>query len=171
MLKILKLNLFGLFLALLFLGTANAEPINARARVLAAITITENTPLNFGSFTVGSGGGIISFDAGTAISATGDIILLGGEIAGIARLDTTNTSTETIIVTVIGTTLTSGANSMDIVGNCLGVGGVLGVGNGDCSFHSNRSAAEDVIIGGTLTVEPNQPSGTYVGTLEVTTNL
>ena len=171
MLKILKLNLFSLFLALLFLGTANATPINASAMVVTSITVEENTPLNFGSFTVGSAGGTIIFNAGEAISADGDIILMGGEIAGVARMDTSDTRSGQIFVTVIGTTLISGVNSMDVAGNCLGVGGVLGEGNGDCSFFSNQNnTSYDVTIGGELIVGPNQPAGGYTGVMEVTAN-
>jgi len=148
---------------------ASATPINTTAEVVGNITVTEQTPLNFGQFTVGTGGGLITFNAGGTIGAGGDVVLLGSEIGGVARLDTTGAGAATpVTVNVVGTTLTSGANTMTIVGNCLGPAGVLGADNGACTFNSNNTTADDVQIGGKLTVGGNQATGVYTGTLEVT---
>lgn len=152
-----------------FAYNASATPINTSAEIVGNITVTEQTPLNFGQFTVGIAGGVISFDAGSIISAGGDVLLLGGDVGGVARLDTTGAGALTpVTVTVTGTTLASGGNTMAIVGNCLGPAGVLGADNGNCTFISNNSATDDVQIGGKLTVGANQPTGVYTGTLEVT---
>ena len=48
-----------------------ATPITTTAEVVGNITVTEITPLNFGQFTVGVGGGLITFSAGGIISAGG----------------------------------------------------------------------------------------------------
>ena len=152
-----------------FAFNAGATPINTSAEVVGNITVTEQTPLNFGQFTVGTLGGVVTFDAGGTISASGDVLLLGGEVGGVARLDTTGAGAATpVTVTVTGTTLSSGGNTMAIVGNCLGPAGVLGADNGNCTFNSNNTTTDDVQIGGKLTVGANQPTGTYTGTLEVT---
>ncbi len=169
--KINSIVLSSALFVLCFAYNAYATPINTSAEVVGNITVTEQTALNFGQFTVGISGGVISFDAGTTISAGGDVILLGGDAGGVARLDTTGAGLLTpIIVTVTGTTLASGGNTMPIVGNCLGpnVGDTLGGDNGSCTFNSNNSATDDVQIGGKLSVGANQPSGVYSGTLEVT---
>jgi hypothetical protein len=170
MFKIFKLSaLTSVMFVLCLAYNASATPINTSAEVVGNITVTEQTPLNFGQFTVGIAGGVISFDAGTAISASGDVLLLGGEVGGVARLDTTGAGAATpVTVTVTGTTLDSGGNSMTIVGNCQGPGGALGADNGTCTFNSNNTTTDDVQIGGKLTVGANQPVGTYTGTLEVT---
>jgi hypothetical protein len=161
--------LSSVMFVLCFAYNASATPINTSAEVVGNITVTEQTPLNFGQFTVGIAGGVISFDAGTAISPGGDVLLLGGEIGGVARLDTTGAGPATpVTVTVTGTTLASGGNTMPIVGNCLGPAGALGADNGACTFNSNNTATDDVQIGGKLSVGANQPSGVYTGTLEVT---
>ena len=161
--------LSSIMFVLCFAFNASATPINTSAEVVGNITVTEQTPLNFGQFTVGITGGVITFDAGGTISAGGDVLLLGGEVGGVARLDTTGAGAATpVTVTVTGTNLTSGANTMAIVGNCLGPAGVLGADNGNCTFNSNNTATDDVQIGGKLTVGANQPTGTYTGTLEVT---
>lgn len=163
------LTFSGVFMAILLASNVSATPINTSAEVVGNITVTEQTPLNFGQFTVGTTGGTITFDAGGTISAGGDVLLLGSEVGGVARLDTTGAgAATTVTVTVTGTTLTSGANSMSVVGNCKGPGGTLGTDNGTCTFSSNNTTTDDVQIGGKLTVGANQPTGVYTGTIEVT---
>lgn len=164
-----SLVLTGFLLVFLLASNASATHINTSAEVVGNITVTELTPLNFGQFTVGTGGGLITFNAGGVISPGGDVLLLGGDVGGVARLDTTGAGAgPPVTVNVVGTTLTSGVNTMTIVGNCLGPGGVLGADNGPCTFTSTGTATDDVQIGGKLTVGGSQPTGVYTGTLEVT---
>lgn len=170
MLKSLRIKLFSLFLVLFFVGNANATDINVTATVLTQVTVTEGTALNFGSFVVGATGGDITFDAGTAITAVADILLLGGEVGGIAELDTSALAGETITVTVTGTTLTGAGTPMTLVGNCQGNGGALGADNGDCTFTSQNIAVDPVDIGGVLTVNGAQAAGVYTGILDVVAN-
>jgi len=148
----------------------SATPITTTAEVMGNITITQNTALNFGQFTVGTVGGTIRFDAGGVVVVTGDVVALGGETGGIADLNTTGVSpaSSTVTVTVTGTTLVSGANSMAIAGNCKEAANALGSDNGNCTFTSSELAAEPVQIGGVITVSPSQAVGVYTGTLEVT---
>jgi len=159
--------LSGFLVVFGFASNVSATPINTSATVLTSITVTEDTPLNFGSFTVGVVGGVLAFDAGGTISPAPDITHLGGEVGGVASLDTSGTGATTVTVTVTGTTLTSGANTMTLVGNCLGNGGVLGADNGSCTYASQQIVNDLVQIGGKLTVGASQPAGTYTGTLEV----
>jgi len=167
--KFKSIALFSVLFVVGFAYNASATPISTSAEVVGNITVTEQTPLNFGKFTVGIAGGVISFDAGSTISAGGDVLLLGGDVGGVARLDTTGAGAATpVTVTVTGTTLASGGNTMPLVGNCLGPAGALGADNGSCTFSSNNTATDDVQIGGKLSVGANQPSGVYNGTLEVT---
>ena len=113
-------------------------------------------------------GGIVTFDAGGTVSASGDVVHLGSEVGGVARLDTSGfAGGTTVTVSVTGTTLISGGNSMTLVGNCLGPAGALGADNGNCTFSSNAVTTDDVQIGGKLTVGGSQPVGVYSGTLEV----
>lgn len=160
--------LSGCLMVLGFANHVSASPITTNATILTSITVSEQTPLDFGSFTVGVVGGNLRFDAGGAINPAPDITLLGGEQGGVARLDTSGGSTNApVTVTVTGTTLTSGANFMNIQGNCRGNGGALGADNGSCTYNSQDIAADDVQIGGVLAVGASQPAGTYSGTLEV----
>jgi len=160
------------FMFILSVATnASATPITTSAEVVGNITVTQNTALNFGQLTVGTGGGTLRFDAGGVIIVTGDVLSLGGEVGGVADLNTTGVAPagSLVTVTVIGTVLTEpGLNTMAIAGNCREAANALGADNGACTFNSSELAAEPVQIGGVITVAPNQTVGVYLGTLEVT---
>jgi hypothetical protein len=149
---------------------AGATPIATSAEVVGNITVTQNTALNFGQLTVGAAGGTLRFDAGGAVAVTGDVVSLGGEIGGVADLNTTGVAPagSLVTVTVTGTTLVNGAFSMPIAGNCKEALNALGADNGSCTFNSSELAAEPVAIGGVITVGANQATGVYSGSLEVT---
>jgi hypothetical protein len=161
------------FMFILSVATnASATPITTTAEVVGNITITQNTAFNFGQLTVGTGGGTVVFPAGGVVTVTGDVIHLGGQTGGIADLDTQGV-TPAGVGTTVTVTVTSPAplndgfgNTMAVTPDCLGPAGAPGVGT--CTFPSGELAAEQVQIGGTLTVGPNQAVGVYSGTLEVT---
>ena len=78
------------FMFILSVATnASATPITTTAEVVGNITVTQNTALNFGQFTVGTGGGSVVFPAGGVVTVTGDVIHLGSEVGGVADLNTT----------------------------------------------------------------------------------
>jgi hypothetical protein len=150
---------------------ANATPIAASANVVGNITVTQNTALNFGQFSVGTVGGTVRFDAGGVVGVTGDVVHLGSEIGGIADLNTQGAGAGTaVVVTVVGTTLDDGfGNSMNVAGNCKGPGAAaLGADNGTCTFNALPALAEQVQIGGIVTVNANQAAGVYNGNIAVT---
>lgn len=148
---------------------AGATPIATSAEVVGVITVTQNTAMNFGQFSVGGTGGTVVFPAGGVVGTTGDVVHLGGEVGGIADLNTTgvNPAGSTVTVTVVSPApLNDGlGNTMAVAPNCLGPGGALG---SPCTFISNELAAEQVQIGGTVTVGGSQVVGVYNGTIEVT---
>lgn len=158
--------LSSIMFVLCFAYNASATDINTSATVVSSVTVAEVTPFNFGSFVPDTSIQTVSFDAGGTIGATGGIVLLGGEVGGVASTSGPTAGT-TVQVFVTGTTLTSGLNSMALVGNCMGPGGALGTDNGSCTFTS-AGGVENVQIGGKLTVGANQPTGVYTGVLAVT---
>lgn len=149
---------------------ASAAPIATSGTVVGAITVTQGTAMNFGQFSVGGGGGSVVFPAGGVVTVLGDVVHLGLELGGVANLDTqgVNPAGSIVTVTVVSPAPLNdgGGNTMAVVPNCLGPGGVLGTGT--CTFLSSELAAEAVQIGGTVTVAGSQLPGVYSGTLEVT---
>lgn len=150
---------------------ASATPIAASGEVVGNITVTQNTALNFGQFSVGTVGGTVVYPAGGVVSVTGDVVHLGSEVGGIADLNTTGV-TPAGVGTTVTVTVTSPAplddglgNTMAVAPNCLGPAGALGAGS--CTFASSEAAAEQVQIGGTVTVGANQAVGVYTGSIEV----
>jgi len=166
--KYKSIVLSSIIFVLCFAYKASATDINASADIISNVSVTEQTPLYFGQFSSGTLAGGVDFDAGSGITSSGGVTLLGGEISGLARLDTTGkVAGTTVTVTTIATSLDDGGNSMVLVANCFGPGGPVGGDNTFCTFTSTSSSTEDVIIGGKLTVGANQPPGTYTGVISV----
>ncbi len=167
--KYKSIVLSGIIFVLCFAYNASATDINTTATVVSNIAVSEIAALDFGQFSSSASGGDVTFDAGAGISASGGVTLLGGEISGIARLDTTGAGASLVTVTMTGTTLLSGGDSMTLGANCLGTPTNFGLGadDGDCTFTSNNTTTDDVILGGVLTVGANQPAGTYTGVISV----
>lgn len=159
--------LSSVMFVLCFAYNASATDINTSATVVTSVAVAEVTQFNFGFFVPDTSIQTVSFDAGGTISATGGIVLLGGEVPGVAST-TGPSASDNVEVFVTGTTLDNGPNSMAIVGNCKGPGAaVLGTDNGSCTFVSG-GGVENVQIGGKLTVGASQPTGVYNGVLAVT---
>ena len=151
-------------------NNASATPIAASANVVGNIAVTQNTALNFGTFSSSTVAGSVRLDAGTTVAvAGGGVTHLGSEQIGIADLDTTGAGPgPTITVTVTGTTLVSGLNNMTVAGNCKHATGLLSPDNGSCTYTSTGNATDPVDIGGIVTVGANQAAGLYTGSIEVT---
>jgi len=158
--------LSSVMFVLCFAVNASATPINTTATVVTSVTVAEVTPFNFGSFVPDTSIQTVTFNAGGTIGATGGIVLLGGEVGGVASTSGPSAA-DTVQVFVTGGLLTSGGNNMTVAGNCMGPGGALGTNDGSCTFTS-AGGTENVQIGGVLTVGANQPTGVYTGTIEVT---
>ena len=164
--KCKSIVLASVLFVLCFAYNASATPINTSATVVTSVTVAEVTAFSFGSFVTDSSVQTVTFDAGGTISASGGIVLVGGEIGGVAST-TGPSNLDTVVVNVLGTTLTGPGAPMTLEGNCMGPLGALGTYNGSCQFTS-AGGTENVQIGGRLTVGANQTSGVYTGTLAVT---
>jgi uncharacterized protein DUF4402 len=155
-----------------FAFNANATPITTSAEIVGNVTVTQTAPLQFGQMTSGPTAGTVTLTTGGGISSsTIDIALIGSESVGTMDLNTSGLVLGTpVTVTVTGGTLTSGGgDTMTVLGNCEGPGGVPSAINAPCTFNATPlSSPESVTIGGQLSVGSVQPVGVYNGTMEVT---
>lgn len=155
----------SVFFVLCFAYNVSATPITTSASVVTAVTVTEVTALNFGLFVTDTTLQTITFEPGGTISGSGAIVLVGGDVMGVASTSGPSLN-DTVVVNVLGTVLTGPGLDMPLEGICQGPGGALGTYNGSCNFVSG-GGTENVQIGGRLTVNPNQTGGLYTGTLAV----
>jgi Mat/Ecp fimbriae major subunit len=143
-------------------GTSSAQAAtasaDATATILQQITVTKVSDLAFGTIVVGATGGAVTVsNSGAAISCGATLACSGTNNA--ASFNVVGTVGEVVTVTVDPTvTLNSGANSM------------LATLNPSYSGAHTLTAADVLRVGGTLAVAPNQASGVYSGTFNVTVN-
>lgn len=150
------------------IGTSHAATAqtNTTATVLLPITITKTADLNFGKFMSGATGGTVVVTTAGAQSVTGDLTTTAalGATAAAATFTIAGEPTNTYAVTFPAQTALvgpGGSTPMTIGTFTTASSGTLG---------TFGAAAETLSVGATLTVNANQASGTYNGTLDVAVN-
>jgi hypothetical protein len=133
----------------------------AAAAAMGARTITTTANMAFGRFVAGSGGAIM-LSASGARSSSGGVILLPSA-SGPAGFSVTGSDNKVTVLSLPAdgaVSLVSGTNRMPLNGfvSNLPPGGVLVSGN------------QNVTVGATLQVAPNQPAGSYSGAFQATLN-
>jgi len=133
----------------------------------APLTVTVVDTLDLGLFTPGTNGGTVSFPANGNVSATGDVVLLGGEQKGQVTIQANNGDSVTVKVRKDKVGHASSNAIMNFIGNCIGPGGSLGTDQ--CTFTAT-GGVDTVSVGAVLTVGTNasQDGGHYSGTTAVT---
>ena len=125
----------------------------ASATVIGNLSISQTSPLNFGTFSAGSTAGTIN---NFGVVTGGVSVLSAGGSAFFNVVGTPNTNfTITVPPSV---TLTSGTNSMNATLSAPSFSALDNTGNRVFN------------VTGLLSVAANQPSGTYNGTYNVTAN-
>ena len=138
-------------------ATASAS---AAARIIAPITLTKVTDLNFGDVVPGSSAGTVVLTHGGAVSSTGGTTLGNSTNVAAAAFTVGGQANETYAITLPSSaTLTSGSSSMTVN-----------------AFNSNPSGTgtlttagtQPLAVGATLNVGANQSVGSYTGSFSVT---
>jgi len=139
-------------------SSAYAISATANARVVTPVTVTETTPLNFGSFAASGTAGSIT-QAGVV---TGGVTAVAGgatRTAGVFSVSGESSASTAYTVSLpASVTLTSGANNMSAA---------LSFAAGTAS-RTLTSGADTFSVNGTLSVAANQAAGVYTGTYSVT---
>lgn len=167
--KCKSIVLSSIIFVLCFAYNASAANITANAEIVGNISITPVAALDFGQFSSGITAGTVTLSTSGAISSsTPNIVLLGGEITGIAQLNTMGAGGGTpVTVTATGGNLT-GPGLMLLHPTCEGPGGIEGLPDLGCTFTATGSPTDLLILGGVLDVAANQPVGVYSGVITVT---
>lgn len=165
----LRLAVVGAALgAISFASAANAAATataTATAEVLDTLTLTADSPLDFGLIAANTGG-TVTVNADSTVAKTGDLVSTGTRspaaftVVGSAGTTvglTLPTSASTL--TLQGWTGAGAAPTMSLAGFNSNPGGAfqLNATTGDATFN----------VGGTLTVAGNQAPGVYSGTFDV----
>src|SRR5579863_2907330 len=120
---------------------ATTQTGHASANILAAITVTENTQLNFASISAPAGGGSVVLTAANGISGAG-FTFVGTTAAG--QFTATGTATSPAVIT-----FSSGDTLSDGAGHTLGLGTYATDAGGTPAFDGSGNLVFHV--GATLT--------------------
>ncbi len=138
-------------------ASANAT---AGARIIAPITLTKTTDLNFGDVVPGSSTGTVVLTTGGAVSSTGGVTLGNSTNVAAAGFTVGGQGSETYAVTLPSSaSITSGANTMTVgtfTSNPAGTGTL------------SAGGSQTLNVGGTLNVGASQATGSYSGSFSVT---
>lgn len=163
------LSLAAMALALAAGGASAAEATaTATSTVVSPINIAQAANLVFGNFAGGAGGGTITVSPNDSRSVTGDVLGLTGVSATAAQFTVTGQADAGFSISVTGTSLTSGGNSMAFAPvTALTASAIT---SGTVSTGTLTGGTQTLFVGGTLTVGAGQAPGSYSGTITATVN-
>ena len=130
-------------------GTANAT-------VIAPMTITAGTALNFGAFAPTATAGSISVSNASARTSS-NVVVVSSSTTTAGTFTASGDTTRTFGITYPGTfSVASGVNTMS--------GTMTSAGNGNSGTGTLVAGSATVSVGATLAVGANQIAGAYTGT-------
>lgn len=133
---------------------------DATATIIAPITLTNTADLQFGNVVASTAAGTIVVDTAGGRTWTAGATGISGLPVSAAAFTVGGGANRTFTITLpASTTITNGAENMtvDTFTSSLGASSVL-----------DGSGAAALAVGGTLTVNANQATGSYSGTFSVT---
>ncbi|MCB0520001.1 MAG: DUF4402 domain-containing protein [Saprospiraceae bacterium] len=154
--------------------TSATETTDAGAVLIVAMTLTETSPLHFGSnvLTSSAGGTVVLPSNSTTRTYTGGVATSAATpVATNAAYDVTGTALETYALTlptsttVTHTSVGTGVNTMTIT---LMTARFNGASADAVTSTLDADGLDSFTLGGTLNVGANQVGGVYAGTFDVT---
>lgn len=132
---------------------------NASAQIQQAISITEDTQMDFGTVAVDSSGGTVTISAAGSVSGPGGYTFSGSPAAG--TFTASGDASTAVTVSFTDGSLTGPGTAMTLNNFTHDAGGSPATdGSGDLTFN----------VGADLVVNAAQASGSYSGTYTVTVN-
>ena len=132
---------------------------NASAQIQTAITITEDTQMDFGIIAVDTSGGTVTISSAGAVSGPGTYSFSGSPAAG--TFTASGDASTAVTISFTNGSLTGPGTAMTLNNFTHDAGGSPTTnGTGDLTFN----------VGADLVVGANQTAGAYSGTYTVTVN-
>jgi hypothetical protein len=165
-----SIKLAAVALALSAAAGAMAATINASSSstVVSPIAITKAADLAFGAFAAGSTSGTVTVSPDGSRSFGGGALGVGTQSGAItaAQFNVTGQSGFTYSISVTGTALTSGSDTMAFAPISALTANTAT--SGTVSSGTLTGGTQTIFVGGSLTVAANQAPGTYSGTVTAT---
>lgn len=162
----LKAALVGTVFAAAAFGSTAAQAAtadaDAKATILAALTVTKVTDLDFGTIAVNGGGSVTVTNAGVRAATTGGTVSAAG-VAAAASFAIVGSPGSNILIAVPASVVLNHATTSDTMSASLTT-------NASTASHALVGGAETFNVGGTLTVAAGQVAGAYTGQFTVTVN-
>jgi hypothetical protein len=136
----------------------------AKATILAALTVTNTSDLDFGTIAVNGGGSVVVTNAGVRAATTGGTVSSAATGAS-ANFNVVGESGSSILVTV-PSAVTLEYND----GSTIHTMAASLTTDALSTAHALTGGAESFKVGGTLTVAAGQTAGAYAGNFTVTVN-
>jgi Mat/Ecp fimbriae major subunit len=162
----LKAAIAGTVIAAAAFGSTAAHAATAdgtaKATILAALSVTNTTDLNFGTIAVNGGGAVTVTNAGVRAATTGGTVSSAGTAAA-ATFNVTGETGSNILISVPTSVVLDHAT-------LPGVNMAASLTTNASSASHALAAGETFNVGGTLTVGAGQNAGAYAGQFTVTVN-
>ncbi len=148
-------------------GSAHAAETTAQSTstVVAPIAIAKSADLAFGNFAPGAAPGTVTISPNGVRAVAGGATGMAGSTTA-AQFTVTGQAGSTYTISVSGTPLTSGSDTMaftavsDLTASAITTGNV--------TSGTLTGGTQSIFVGGQLAVAANQPAGSYVGTITAT---
>lgn len=139
-------------------GNTSTAAGTASATIVAPIVLTHtaSAALNFGKFTVGTGGTVVVNASGTG-SVTGDVGFVPGSSTTADAFTLTGDNTRNFSIATTNSTISNGSKTMSFT-----------TAPSATSATTSATGTYSFTVGGTLTVTGTETAGNYTGTYNAT---